>query len=104
LNSLGAGGATTSRGGFFFSSSSSTSTAFSSDGSRPAAISSGRSTTSRSGATPSFSTAHLPSVSMNRNVAARIEPPSARDGLPEMPISPPQVRVPISGPSLSLRK
>ena len=96
--------ATTAFGGDCFSDSSSISTAFSIDGSRPAWMASGRSITSTSGATPSFSTCQLPSSPMKRNVAASSSPPSARPGLPLMPIRPPQVRVPISGPRLSLRK
>src|SRR5690606_10003426 len=63
---VGAAGATIFRPGCRVSSASNSLTAFSTLGSRPAASSSGRSMTSMSGLTPSFSTAQLPSVSRKR--------------------------------------
>ncbi len=102
--SFGAGGTVTWTGGFFLSCSRSTSTAFSRLGSCPLATLSGLSTTSMSGATPMPSMSHLPSVERKRKAGVESEPPSRSGGLPESPIRPPQVRVPMSGPRPSFLK
>ena len=52
-----------------------------------------------SGETPSFSMRHSPSGVKKRKNGTTRKPPSIRLGLAEIPISPPQVRLPISGPS-----
>ena len=53
-----------------------------------------------SGATPSFSTAHLPSRPKKPKRGAIIEPPSTNGGVSVVATSPPHVRLPTSGPIL----
>lgn len=84
--------------GFSARSRSASCTPRSSCGSRPAITSLGVISTGMSAATPSFSTAHLPSRSKKPPRGAIMAPPSIRGGVSQVPTSPPQVRVPISGP------
>src|SRR5678815_5401776 len=72
----------------------------SSCGSRPAITSFGQFSTSTSGATPSFSTAHLLSRAKNPNRGAIIDPPSTNGGVSLVATRPPHVRLPTSGPIL----
>src|SRR6476661_5639516 len=101
---VGTGGTTTFFGGFFASWSRRYFTPASRLGSSPRATLSGASMTSMSGETPSASTAHCPSGVRKRKVGTVRVPPSTSGGLPERPARPPQVRVPISGPSFASRK
>ena len=60
----------------------------------------GQFSTSMSGATPSFSTANLPSREKKPKRGAIIEPPSTNGGVSVVATRPPHVRMPTSGPSL----
>src|SRR6185436_13506190 len=75
-------------------------TARSSCGSRPATTSLGHFSTSTSGATPSFSTAHLLLRAKNPPRGAIIDPPSMNVGVSAVCTRPPHVRLPINGPIL----
>ena len=67
-------------------------------GSVPFASCAGSSSTGMSGSTPWPSANHCPFGSYIRNVGTVTPPPSTSAGAPLMPISPPHVRVPMSGP------
>src|SRR5260370_33553365 len=56
------------------------------------------------GSTPGPSANHLPCGSYWRNVGTVPAPPSIRVGTPLIPMIPPQVRSPRSGPSFASRK
>src|SRR5271165_4437749 len=88
-------------GACFSSASSARRTAVSSCGSRPAAQSSGVISTSTSGSTPWFSTPQPYSSNENAYLGTVMWVPSTSScpGMPSMPITPPQVRVPTTGPS-----
>ena len=104
LPQVGGAGSVFSRlGGAASSSRSASCTARSSCGSRPAITSFGQFSTSMSGATPSFSTAHLPSRVKKPPRGAIIVPPSMNGGVSAVCTRPPQVRVPTSGPILRRR-
>ena len=84
--------------GEVFNCSSTSAIAASNCTSWPAFTATGSSATSTSGATPSFSTCHSPSgVNTRKNGTVR-KPPSMSGGFAEIPIKPPQVRVPMSLP------
>src|SRR5437660_2004371 len=77
-------------------------TARSSCGSRPAMTSLGQFSTSTSGATPSFSTAHFPLRAQKPPRGAIAEPPSTKVGVSAVWTRPPHVRLPTSKPSFRL--
>ena len=85
-------------GGCLSSASRASWTAVSSCGSRPAAASSGVISTSTSGSTPWFSTPQPYRSKWNANLGTVTVVPSTRPWRPSMPITPPQVRVPTTGP------
>src|SRR6185312_8980797 len=101
LPCVGGGGSFIRRStGFSLSSRIPSCTARSSCGSCPAMTSFGQFSTSMSGGTPSFSTAHLPSRSKKPPRGAIIDPPSTNVGVSAVCTRPPHVRLPTSGPSL----
>jgi hypothetical protein len=104
LPHVGGGGSVVIRfGGLALRSRVASSTARSSCGSRPAMTSFGQFSTSMSGPTPSFSTAHFPSRVKKPPRGAIIDPPSMKPGVSAVWTRPPQVRLPTSGPILRWR-
>src|SRR5215510_8188430 len=98
---VGGGGSVVARfTGRSFNKRRTSSTAFSSCGSRPAITSFGQFSTSISGPTPSFSTAHFPSRVKKPPRGAIIDPPSMKGGVSAVCTSPPHVRLPTNRPIL----
>ena len=93
-----------SRGGVFASSPMTYPIAVSSWATFPFASANWSSSTRISGEMPVFSAIQSPCRPKMRMKGTVREPPSIRSGFALIPISPPQVRVPISGPSPASRK